>query len=154
MKRLPDAERRRLLPPDDGGVRESLSLEELRELVRDADIGAHTRTHPVLPSCDDATAAEEITGSKADLEAMLDRPCELFAYPNGDFCERDVRGVRDAGFRFAVTTRAGLVAPGADPLRLPRVLLHDDAAAWEAVACASGLPGHLRSLERMLQRRA
>lgn len=146
LKQLPDEERRRLTAPAEGEPRESLTDEQIRALSADIDFQPHTRTHPVLPRCSDERAAEEIGGSRADLESLLGVSCDVFAYPNGDHGERDVAAVRAAGFRFALTTSPGLLAPGADPLRLPRVVVRDEAPAWEAVLRASLVPGRIQLL--------
>jgi peptidoglycan/xylan/chitin deacetylase (PgdA/CDA1 family) len=88
-------------------------------------IGAHTMSHPILATLDDAAAAREITLGKSRLEALLDQPVTLFAYPNGrprtDYLPRDVALVRGAGFAAAVSTAAGAAGPGpGDPFQLPR----------------------------------
>lgn len=149
LKSLPDVDRRDFLKgraAHDGAVREALDPDDIRTLSTTFDFAPHTRTHPVLPHCDDATAADEIVGSKADLEGILGRRCEVFAYPNGDFGDRDVELVRGAGFRWAFGTRPGLAVPSSDPLRLPRIVVRDDAPAREALVRASGLPGRLQAL--------
>jgi peptidoglycan/xylan/chitin deacetylase (PgdA/CDA1 family) len=88
------------------------------------DIGAHTVSHPILKNLSDSDAREEITQSRVDLQARLDREVKLFAYPNGkpgiDFTSRDVRLVEEAGFGGAVTTRAGYSAMSTHPFELRR----------------------------------
>jgi peptidoglycan/xylan/chitin deacetylase (PgdA/CDA1 family) len=74
-------------------------------------IGAHTVTHPALPTVDDAAAWDEIAGSKRILETRLGRPVALFAYPAGFYGVREARMVRDAGYSAAVTTDPGLNTP-------------------------------------------
>jgi len=62
-----------------------MTVAELHELVGDGlvEIGAHTRTHPMLSALKPAEQREEIAGSRSDLEAWLDRPVTSFAYPFG-----------------------------------------------------------------------
>ncbi len=94
-------------------------------------VGSHSATHPILPTLDDASLETEIVGSRRALEARLDRPVDLFCYPNGDHSAR-VQALVETHYRAAVTTRAGLVEPG-DPLHgLPRVGIAEDLAtfAW------------------------
>lgn len=147
LKHVPDAERRAATGRKDADqVRESLTPAQIAALAAHFDFEPHTRTHPVLPMCDDATATDEIAGSKADLEAILERSCEVFAYPNGDFGDRDVALVEAAGFRFAFTTRPGLNDASTDRMRLRRMVVRDDAEAWEVLVRASGLPGALQRL--------
>jgi peptidoglycan/xylan/chitin deacetylase (PgdA/CDA1 family) len=66
--------------------------------------GAHTVTHPYLPSLPLTTAAEEITKSKADLEAHLGQPVLVFAYPYGHTDDAVTRLVQLAGFGLALGT--------------------------------------------------
>ena len=92
-------------------------------------IGAHTRTHPILTRLDDSAAAEEIVGGKRDLESLLGEPVTLFAYPNGkpgtDYGARHADMVREAGFAAAVSTAAGTGSRASDPYQLPRFLPWD-----------------------------
>jgi len=88
------------------------------------EIGAHTISHPILTSLEDAAALDEIRGSKEALEAILDKPVRLFAYPNGkagkDFDARHVSMVRQAGFDAAFTTAVGAITASQDRFQLPR----------------------------------
>ncbi len=88
------------------------------------EIGAHTVSHPILTSLDDATARAEIVRGKQDLEAILGKPVRLFAYPNGkvgmDFDHRHVAMVREAGFDAAFTTAVGAITSDQDRFQLPR----------------------------------
>jgi peptidoglycan/xylan/chitin deacetylase (PgdA/CDA1 family) len=82
------------------------------------EIGAHTLTHPHLPELDDETALLELSGSKAECEARLGRPCRSVAYPYGEVDERIAGLAGDAGF----VAGAGLaIADRPSPLAWPRV---------------------------------
>jgi peptidoglycan/xylan/chitin deacetylase (PgdA/CDA1 family) len=88
-------------------------------------IGAHTINHPILSSLDDVQAHAEIAGGKAALEALIQYPVTLFAYPNGkpgrDYRARDVSLVRKAGFEAAVSTASGVWRPAReDCFQIPR----------------------------------
>lgn len=102
-----------------------LSTTELRTLAQSGvRIGAHTVTHPILATLDDAEAAEEIAQSKARLAEIIDTPIDVFAYPNGrpalDYTPRDAATVEALGFACAVSTRPALATPGCNPWELPR----------------------------------
>ena len=97
---------------DDGELRREPKLADgdIRVML-DAgtwELGAHTATHPVLPSLDAAGRAREIGGAKAALERRFRVPVESFAYPFGIFGEADRRAVATAGYRWAVTTNTGI----------------------------------------------
>ena len=87
-------------------------------------VGAHTHTHPILARLDDGAARDEIALSRDTLQALLQKPVTLFAYPNGkpghDFTPANVEAVRALGFSAAVTTAPGAARTSTDPLQIPR----------------------------------
>ena len=83
-------------------------------------IGSHTLTHPILPSLDALHLEREVSQSRKVLEERLQRPVELFAYPNGDVDARSLDCVR-RHYRGAVTVEEGNVLPGSDHHLLPRL---------------------------------
>ena len=85
-------------------------------------IGSHTLTHPILPATPSADLEAEIGGSRALLEARLQRAVEFFCYPNGD-TNRAVTDCVRRHYRAAVGGNASTVRHGADAYRLPRVNL-------------------------------
>jgi peptidoglycan/xylan/chitin deacetylase (PgdA/CDA1 family) len=94
---------------------------QLRELAAEGhEIGSHSTSHPILPSCDDARLRDETAGSRRTIEAALGAPVDSFCYPNGDHDDRVVAAVQAAGYQYAVTTLWGRVDRGASPLRLRR----------------------------------
>jgi peptidoglycan/xylan/chitin deacetylase (PgdA/CDA1 family)/GT2 family glycosyltransferase len=99
-----------------------LDWEQARELeTHDIRLGAHTRTHPELPTRTDDEVRAEISGSRQDLTAGLGSPVTTFAYPYGQLDERAVEAVAEAGFAGACTVEPRLASPQEDPLRVPRV---------------------------------
>lgn len=93
------------------------------------EIGGHTVMHPILKSVDDATAFEEISLGRAALSALLPRPPQLFAYPNGklgtDFEPRHADMARRAGFSYAFSTQRGAADVRTDRMMLPRYMPWD-----------------------------
>ena len=89
------------------------------------EVGAHTRSHPILAVVPEDDARREIVGSKRDVEQIVGAEVKAFAYPNGrpgqDYKDCHVDMVRDAGFELAVSTAAGCVGAGADVFQLGRV---------------------------------
>jgi peptidoglycan/xylan/chitin deacetylase (PgdA/CDA1 family) len=117
------AEVARLAPPRDGEL--MMRSEQVRALAAAGmEIGAHTHRHPILATLPDDAAHAEIAEGKAALEAIVQAPVTLFAYPNGkpgvDYTRRHVDMVRALGFAAAVSTTAGAAYAGSDPLQLPR----------------------------------
>jgi peptidoglycan/xylan/chitin deacetylase (PgdA/CDA1 family) len=106
------------------------------------EIGAHTRSHPILSQLpDDAALEEEIGGSARRIEEMTGRAPRHFCYPNGrtqDVTARTVEAVRRAGFRTGVTTEPGLADLASDPLRLRRIGLGPETPASYFRRAAAG----------------
>lgn len=82
--------------------------------------GSHSKTHPFLSELSDAEIAHEVKGSKDAIEERLNMPVEFFCYPSGDYDERVVNAVKQAGFLGAVTTKRGLAHRGDDPFEIRR----------------------------------
>jgi peptidoglycan/xylan/chitin deacetylase (PgdA/CDA1 family) len=118
----------------------TLSQQELIRLAegRLVEIGAHTVSHPVLSALPIAAQADEISGSKADLEDILGRRIASFAYPFGGqshYTQETVTAVRQAGFTWACSNFPGTVRPGTDHWQLPRFLVRD----WDGEEFARNL---------------
>jgi len=108
-----------------------LSWDELKPFARDplVTIGAHTITHCNLARQSEETASQELSISRARIEAALQRPVLHLAYPYGDKAAAGAREfalARAAGFKTAVTTRPGMIfLESAEHLTaLPRVSLN------------------------------
>lgn len=102
--------------------RRSLTSSELR-LVDDSGyfhVGAHTNDHPLLPSLDVAKQRQEIASNQSELQKILNRPIQDFAYPHGDYSSQTIEILSDLGFKSAVTVQQKLFQPGCDPMQLPR----------------------------------
>ena len=104
-----------------------LSTAQLRQLhAAGMELGAHTMSHPILSTLPEREARLDIANGKHQLEALIQAPVTLFAYPNGkagrDYGASHVAMVRSLGFRAAVATDWGVARPGAglDLLQLPR----------------------------------
>jgi len=99
-----------------------MNWEEIVELDRAGTLRfeAHTVTHPSLLLLDDEESRWEITQSKIDLEARLERPVEAFCYPAGLFGEREHQFVAEAGYRLAVSCEPGVNGRDTDRLALRR----------------------------------
>ncbi|MHB1320061.1 MAG: polysaccharide deacetylase family protein [Acidithiobacillus ferrivorans] len=107
-----------------GASKPLMNLNELRSWQAGGmEVGAHSRHHPRLPELSDAALADEVAGSRQELEDLLGVPVTQFCYPYGAAGLREREAARRAGFVAAVTVRRGRVSPGADLMDLPRVLV-------------------------------
>jgi peptidoglycan/xylan/chitin deacetylase (PgdA/CDA1 family) len=84
------------------------------------ELGAHTRTHPVLTRLDAASIEEEVLGGAQRLREETGRTPQAFAYPYGIHDDRVVQ-IAARAFQVAVTARLDVVKPGGDPHRVPRL---------------------------------
>ncbi len=117
-----------------------MNAEQLRQWVKAGqEIGAHTRHHVRLPQIDVASSRDEITRSKAELEAMTGAPVNNFCYPYGEFTPVHTEIARQAGFHTTTTTQRSRVQAGEDMLLLPRVRVVNNTllpALWAKIATA------------------
>lgn len=88
------------------------------------EIGAHTKSHPILSTLDLEQVKSEVVDSKACLEQILNSPVRYFAYPNGrpgiDYRIEHRDLVEIAEFNAAVSTNWGVVSSLSDKWQLPR----------------------------------
>lgn len=91
--------------PDDREFKKAdrLNHDEIKQLAKDFEIGAHTMTHPRLTTVTDRQAYREISNSKQFLEDIIGQPVTSFCYPGGDFDKRHPPMVKKAGFKLART---------------------------------------------------
>jgi peptidoglycan/xylan/chitin deacetylase (PgdA/CDA1 family) len=117
----------------------ALSLEQIAQMGDAVDVQSHTRFHPVLTTCTEEHCREEVERSRAEIEELVGRRCEHFCFPNGDYSERELQMVRQAGYRSARTIRTGWIGPGSDPYQLPIVGVDDYASVNQLAADLAGL---------------
>jgi peptidoglycan/xylan/chitin deacetylase (PgdA/CDA1 family) len=103
-----------------------LTWDDLFEMRRlGMTIGAHTLTHPNLPSAGLADARKEIEGARARLQRELGVAATMFSYPNGGaeryFTPEIQQIVRDAGYEAATTSANGFAGPKSDIFALERI---------------------------------
>ena len=103
-----------------------LTWDQIREMHRlGMTIGAHTMTHPNLPSAGLREATEEIVRSKAHLEREVGAAVTMFSYPNGGaeryYTPELQQAVRNAGYAAAATSTNGFAGAGSDLFALERV---------------------------------
>ncbi len=137
LKRVPEAQRDAALDtlrahtpePRSNATRELMDWDELDRVAQAGlEIESHGSSHAILTGLDDAALADELTRARDTLRDHGHGSGRTLAYPSGAFDARVVAAARDAGYRAAVTTAPGLVAPAGDPLCWPRIGLHEDIA--------------------------
>ncbi len=92
---------------------------EARELHSyGVEIGGHTRSHPDLTKLSAADAYDELARGKHELEALLEAPVTVGAYPFGFATAATISECRRAGF--AAACRCSGLGEWTDPHNLPR----------------------------------
>lgn len=82
-----------------------LKVKEIRELAKKHEIGGHTLNHALLTRLSDEKAKKEIADGKRELETLINKQVNFFAYPKGWFDERIKRLVKESGFTEARTMK-------------------------------------------------
>jgi peptidoglycan/xylan/chitin deacetylase (PgdA/CDA1 family) len=116
----------------------SMTWTEVRTLAAEGfDIGAHTRSHPILSRVGSERVRDEIHGCKEEIEGNLRGPVPHFAYPNGrreDYTHEVVSAVSGAGYEAAVTAVPGNNTRATPMFELLRVPVPGDTLARFAQA--------------------
>ena len=127
---------------------QALDKKQIEKMRDQIDFQAHTIMHPCLPTCTSEEARQEIEGCKQMLEQDYDFSIKAFAYPNGDYTEREVQFLRKAGYSCGLTVDYGFNSINSDLYRLKRLSVNDTENMDEFVVKASGCWGWLKNLKK------
>ena len=126
----------------------ALSEQDVERMKPSVEFQSHGRFHPILTCCDDKECEIEIAQSRHEIERLVGRDCLHFAYPNGNYGEREIAILKSAGYQAARTLDVGWNDADTDPFRLKAVPVSDDSScAWFAVQ-VSLIPTYFRYLRR------
>jgi peptidoglycan/xylan/chitin deacetylase (PgdA/CDA1 family) len=107
-----------------------LDWDGARELVRRGfTIGSHSMRHAILSREDPREQVIDLIGARRQLEAELDVPVNLLAYPNGtkaDYDAHTIRAAAQAGHTHALGAHAGVSGPSTPPYAHPRFFMEPD----------------------------
>lgn len=87
------------------------------------EVASHGLSHQHLPQLSDEQAREEVFQSKQRLEELIGDEVVSFAYPYGDYGDREARLVGDAGYPFGVGTVNGPLRIADDLMRVRRITM-------------------------------
>jgi peptidoglycan/xylan/chitin deacetylase (PgdA/CDA1 family) len=109
-----------------------LSKEELRTIAAHplVTIASHSINHPNFLRIDQATARNEFTQSRAELERVLGRRVDLFSFPHGAHDTTLVQMALDAGYRGIFTVEPTCINATRDPFLAGRFAVEPD--DWSA----------------------
>lgn len=103
--------------------------------------GAHTVTHPILTKCNSNQSHLEIKDSKEKLESWLSYDVNSFAYPNGNYSQREIETLKHTGYKIAFNTVPDYITPTSlsKIYELPRFDVLENVSFVENVCRMTGL---------------
>jgi peptidoglycan/xylan/chitin deacetylase (PgdA/CDA1 family) len=114
-----------------------LDWDGARKLARHGfTVGSHSMRHAILSREDPQAQVTDLMSSRRQLEAQLDVPVDLLAYPNGtraDYDGHTVRAAALAGHKHALGAHAGLNGPSTPPYAHPRLFVEPHRGFLDAV---------------------
>lgn len=146
MKRMPNEMREEVYTRLRSKVclqRNAMTIQQVKRVSRSkyVAIGGHTTSHPILPMCSDEKAYDEIHSSKATIESWIGDRVISFAYPNGDYGEREIEYLKDCGYKMAFTTEPAYIERNTKRslYEIPRFSMIEDISKAEAICRMLGL---------------
>ena len=150
MKAIPNDERLSMvnvnLDSDFNTInRDSLNIKEIKEMIPFFDFQSHTLSHPILTNCDSSTVEHEIVSSKKNLESLLGKKIDHFAYPNGDYNSNIIGQLKKAKYKSAVTVNHGFNdVKSNSKYEIKRIIVGKGTDYIVTITCASGLYASLK----------
>jgi peptidoglycan/xylan/chitin deacetylase (PgdA/CDA1 family) len=93
----------------DSGNPVYMDWNDVRKLrLEGMEIGSHTSSHRKLTEAPEKVLWEELVRSKEKIEKEINFPAEVFSYPKGRLNGEVVAAVKNAGYKYAVTTKYGV----------------------------------------------
>jgi peptidoglycan/xylan/chitin deacetylase (PgdA/CDA1 family) len=85
------------------------------------EIGSHGLTHRYLPLLSKKEIERELKGSKREIEALINRRVEYFAYPGGHYDRLTLKLLADNGYAGACSCHLGLNTSGTNTFLMKRM---------------------------------
>jgi peptidoglycan/xylan/chitin deacetylase (PgdA/CDA1 family) len=125
-----------------------MSWDQIKILANDPliTIGGHGHTHAILTKLDLTDASKEIFLNKFLIEEHIKRNIFVFAYPNGNWNTDIINILRQAGYKFAMTTKEGFVT--SDPFLVNRLTVRNPSTLENFQALTSGVIPLIKSSDR------
>lgn len=113
-----------IIANNDGGA--YMTASQIKELSDNGiEVGSHTLSHLDLSTANETKASNEISQSKTKLENIIGKTIISFCYPAGKYTEKTIEIVKNAGYKYATTTKPGL-SVFSSPLELTRDRMNGD----------------------------
>lgn len=95
------------------------------------EIASHGLQHKHYPNLTDDELSIELTQSKQNIEALINDSVVTFAYPYGDYSEREAQAVQAAGYVFGVGTVNGPLTISDDYYKVRRINMFSNTSAFK-----------------------
>lgn len=105
---------------------ESLTKAQIMEMSDHVHFGNHTRNHPIVTNLDDTELRSEIGGAIDEIDYLYN--LDHFAFPNGDYSDREIEYLKSINFKSARTTDSGYTSIDSDIMRLKIAGITDNAS--------------------------
>jgi len=106
-----------------------INIDQLSKMSKSGliDVGSHTCNHVrLMKGLSEKNYRHEISDSKKRLEEVIDKPVNIFCYPNGDYCDEAINVVAEY-YDAAVSTYKGInMVSTTDLFTLSRFGIHQD----------------------------
>lgn len=138
------------------GSRALLDARQIAEMARHGiDFQSHSCSHADLTTLNTRSLTQQIGGSRHQLEDLLGRPVDCFAYPYGRHDARVREAVQTAGYRIAFSVQPGFNRPGGDPWTVRRLDItgRDSTAGFGRMVAMGSNDGTLAQHVRYMARR-
>lgn len=126
-------------------VIQALTIDQIQDMLQYVDFQSHSQTHPCLPKCTYDKAKNEIFGSLVQLKS-LNIDSNSFAFPNGDYTEREVNLCKEAGYICALSADHGFNAKKRKEFVLKRIKTGDTEDVNELFIRVTGVWGFLKQV--------
>jgi peptidoglycan/xylan/chitin deacetylase (PgdA/CDA1 family) len=106
------------------------------------EVGAHTVNHIDLGTCSVEAAEGELVRCREELEKILAKPVEFFAFPFGrpkNIREETRRLIPAAGYRANFSANGGYIDSDTDPYEIPRGSAHYESSPIYCLLQIEGL---------------
>lgn len=117
--------------------RNALTVEQVKNAFKSKyiTIGSHSHTHPILINCNENEVRSELTMSKQKLESWIGKEVKYFAYPNGDYNQREIQILKELKYSLAFNVQPTYIIPDRlkDPYSLPRFSFVEGASFEENI---------------------
>lgn len=124
-------------------TREAMTKDDVSRIstLENITIGNHTVNHPITNRCELEELRYEINEASKILKTWISDDINFFAYPNGDFDEREAAILLDNNIKLAFTTEPKHIniTKKINPYQIPRFSVNDDGSFAENICKMVGV---------------